>query len=44
VPAPARPRPIAEVETRSGMTLRVFEPTPEMMGLLTAACGIGGLQ
>ena len=42
-PAPWSPRrPIAEVETRSGMTLRVFEPTPEMMGLLTAACGIGG--
>lgn len=42
VPAPSSPRPIAEVETRSGVTLRVFEPTPEMMGLLTAACGIGG--
>ena len=45
MPAPWSPRrPIAEVETRSGMTLRVFEPTPEMMGLLTAACGIGGRQ
>jgi hypothetical protein len=44
VPAPASPRLIAEVETRSGMTLRVFEPTPEMMGLLTAACGIGGMR
>ena len=42
VPAPSSPRPIAEVETRSGVSLRVFEPTPEMMGLLTAACGIGG--
>ncbi len=43
VPAPWSSRgPIAEVETRSGMTLRVFEPTPEMMGLLTVACGIGG--
>jgi hypothetical protein len=44
VPVPPSSRPIAEVEMRSGVTLRVFEPTPEMMGLLTAACGIGGLQ
>lgn len=43
-PAPASSRPIAEVEMRSGVRLRVFEPTPEMMGLLTAACGIGGLR
>lgn len=42
-PAAPRPRPIAEVET-SGMTLRVFEPTPEMMGLLSAVCVPGGVR
>jgi hypothetical protein len=40
----ARPRPIAEVETGSGVTLRVFEQTPEMMGLVSAVCGFGGLR
>ncbi len=44
--APSVPKcqPIAEVETGSGMTLRVFEQTPEMMGLLSAMCGIGGVR
>ena len=37
-------RPIAEVETRSGVTLRVFEETPEMLSLLSAACGFGGVR
>jgi hypothetical protein len=41
-PWASRPRPIAEVETGSGVTLRVFEQTAEMMGLLTAVCGLGG--
>jgi len=41
-PWASRPRPIAEVETGSGVTLRVFEPTAEMVGLLTAVCGLGG--
>jgi hypothetical protein len=36
--------PIAEVETGSGVTLRVFEQTPEMMGLLSAVCGFGGAR
>ena len=40
-PSTSRPRPIAEVET-SGVTLRVFEQTPEMMGLVSAVCGFGG--
>ena len=42
--APSAPslRPIAEVETGSGATLRVFEQTPEMLGLLSAVCGFGG--
>lgn len=40
--APSAPntRPLAEVE-RSGVTLRIFEPTPELMELLSAACGVG---
>ena len=42
-PPASRPRPIAEVET-SGVTLRVFEQTPEMMGLLSAMCGFGGAR
>lgn len=41
-PPSSRPRPIAEVETGSGLTLRVFEATAEMVGLLTAVCGLGG--
>lgn len=41
-PLASWPRPIAEVETGSGVTLRVFEQTAEMVGLLTAACGLGG--
>ena len=38
------PRLIAEVETGSGVTLRMFEPTPELMGLLSAVCGLGGVR
>jgi hypothetical protein len=41
-PLASRLRPIAEVETGSGVTLRVFEQTAEMVGLLTAVCGLGG--
>jgi hypothetical protein len=42
---PSTPRAglIAEVEA-SGVTLRVFEQTPEMMGLLSAAFGLGGAR
>ena len=42
--APPSPRLIAEVETGSGVTLRVFEPTPELVGLLSAVCGLGGVR
>lgn len=42
--APPTPRPIAEVETGSGVTLRVFEQTPELMGLLSTVCGLGGVR
>lgn len=46
VSAPASPRlrPIAEVETGSGVTLRLFEQTPELMGLLSAVCSLGGAR
>ena len=39
-PTALKSRPIAEVEC-SGATLRVFEQTPEMMALLSSACGFG---
>jgi len=42
-PSP-RTHPIAEVETGTGVTLRVFEQTPELMGLLSAVSGLGGLR
>jgi hypothetical protein len=44
--APSAPslRPIAEVETGSGLKLRMFEQTPELMGLLSAVCGVGGVR
>jgi hypothetical protein len=34
-------RPLAEVEIGTGARLRVFEETPAMLKLLSAACGIG---
>lgn len=42
--APSEPvvRPLAEVDTGTGVRLRVFEQTPEMLRLLSAACGFGG--
>jgi len=43
-PAAPSPHPIAEVETGAGVRLRVFEPTPEMLGLLSAVCGFGGVR
>ena len=44
--APSAPsvRPLAEVETGTGVRLRVFEETPEMLRLLSAACGFGGVR
>lgn len=40
----SRTHPIAEVETGTGATLRVFEQTPEMMDLLSAVCGVRGVR
>src|SRR5690606_23666085 len=42
VPGEARAQPIAEVVAASGATLRMFQQTPEVMGLLAAVCGLGG--
>jgi hypothetical protein len=46
VSAPTTPRlrPMAEVETGSGVTLRLFEQTPELMELLSVVCGLGGAR
>ncbi|MEW6752223.1 MAG: hypothetical protein AB1505_14765 [Candidatus Latescibacterota bacterium] len=41
---PASPQPIAEVETGSGVRLRVFAPTPELLGLLSTVCGAGRVR
>jgi hypothetical protein len=43
-PAASSPRPIAEIETGSGVKVRVFEQTPEMVRLLSALCGVGALR
>ena len=42
-PSAPSPGPIAEVEG-SGVMLRVFEQTPEMLSLLSAACGFGAMR
>lgn len=39
---PGRAEPIAEVAVGSGVTLRMFRQTPEMVGLLRMLCGSGG--
>jgi len=39
-----RPGPVAEVETDSGAKLRLYELTPEVIGLLGALCGVGGTR
>ena len=43
-PSAPSPRPIVEVEMGSGVTFRMFEQTPELMGLLSAVCGLGGIR
>jgi len=37
-------RPVAEVETDTGIKLRLFEQTPEILELLGALCGVGGMK
>lgn len=37
-------RPLAEAETPSGMKLRIFQITPETIGLLTSLCVSGGVR
>jgi len=42
IPAPSTtPCPIAEVETATGLKLRVFVQTRETLSLLSSLCGIG---
>ena len=36
--------PIVEVETGTGIKLRLYEQTPQMLGLLGALCGIEGAR
>lgn len=36
--------PVAEVETREGVKLRLFKQSPEMLALLSALCGTGGIR
>lgn len=36
--------PIAEVETATGVKLRIFTQTRETLGLLTSLCGVGGAR
>ena len=43
-PSTAGSRPIVEVETKTGVTLRVFEETPELLLLLSGVCGLGGTR
>ena len=39
-----RPGPVAEVDIDSGVKLRLYELTPEIVGLLGAMCGVGGTR
>jgi hypothetical protein len=36
-------KPVAELETPAGMKLRIFSATPEVIGLMRALGGPGGL-
>jgi len=42
IPSPSVTTPLAEVETATGLKLRVFTQTPETLGLLSSLCGLGG--
>ena len=42
IPSPSATSPLAEVETATGLKLRVFAQTPETLGLLSSLCGLGG--
>jgi hypothetical protein len=41
-PPPSGAAPIAELETPTGLTLRVFADSAAMVGLLASLCGKGG--
>lgn len=40
----ASTHPLVEAETSSGMKLRIFQITPETLGLLTGLCGSSGVR
>ena len=42
-PPPTTTCPIAEVETATGLKLRIFVQTQETIGLLSSLCGTGGV-
>jgi hypothetical protein len=42
--APSATTPIAEVETATGVKLRIFAQTQETFTLLSSLCGMGGTQ
>jgi hypothetical protein len=42
--APATARPFAEVETPTGMKVRLFTQTDEALDLLSSLCGMRGAR
>lgn len=42
--APSAASPIAEVETATGVKLRIFAQTQETLSLMSSLCGIGGTR
>ena len=42
--ATLRSDPVVELETLSGVKLRLFAQTPEMLSLVAALCGVGGAR
>ena len=42
--APSTSRPLAEIETPLGLRFRIFEQTPELIGLVASLCSSGGVR
>jgi hypothetical protein len=40
----ATSRPFAEVETPTGLKLRIFAQTPETLDFVSSLCGVGGVR
>jgi hypothetical protein len=43
-PAEVAARPFAEVETATGLKVRLFIPTDEALKLISSLCGLGGAR